>query len=289
LNRFLAPLLLAVLAAGCAAPARTPPPAQGPGGEIVVFAASSLADAFNEMGERFRAANPGSTVSFNFGASPQLVTQLDQGAAADAFASADQIQMERATATGRIAGEPRVFARNRLIVITPAANPSGLASPADLAKPGLKVVTSQPDVPVGVYTQEMLDRISRDPRFGSDFKARVNANVVSQEANVRQILAKVQLGEADAAVVYRSDVTPQAESQVRIVHIPNDFNVIATYPIAVVRGSPNPAGAAAFIDFVLSPEGQSVLARWNFIPARAHPPAMSLARGDSAPELVPVI
>jgi molybdate transport system substrate-binding protein len=269
-------LALALLLAACTSrPAITsslPPPGVAStdpvavAGEITVFAASSLTDAFTEMGDNFRTAFPGTIVAFNFAASTQLVTQLGQGARADVFASADQLQMERAKAAGLIDGAAAIFARNRLLIVTPADNPGGLRGPADLAKPGLKLVTSQPDVPVGLYTQEMLDRMSRDPQFGADFGSRVNANIVSQEANVRQILAKVQLGEADAAIVYRSDVTPRAEAQLRTFDIPDEINSVASYPIAAVQGAPNPVGTAAFIGLVLSPTGQSILAKWNFEP-----------------------
>jgi molybdate transport system substrate-binding protein len=262
--------LAALVSVACSAPAATTPPTgTNPsglvGGEVTVFAASSLTDAFNELGDRFKTDHPGAAVSFNFAASTQLFTQIDQGARTDVFASADQIQMDRAKNVNHIDGADAIFARNRLIVIAPASNPAGLSGPSDLAKPGLKLVTSQPDVPVGVYTQDMLDRMSRDPRFGAGFKDRVIANVVSQEANVRQIVAKVQLGEADAGVVYKTDVTPQAAAQLATFDIPDEFNTIATYPIAAVQGAPNPAGAKAFIAFVLSPKGQAILAKWNFI------------------------
>lgn len=231
-----------------------------------MFAASSLIDVFNEMVERFGAAHPGATVTFNFAASTQLVTQLDQGARADVFASADQAQMDRARRVGRIDGSDVVFTRNRLVVIAPASNPGGIAGPSDLAKPGLKIVTSQPDVPIGVYTQDMLGRMSRDPRFGSRFRDQVEANVVSQEANVRQIVAKVQLGEADAGIAYRTDVTPRAAPRLVTFDIPDEFNTVVTYPIAGIQGAPNSAGGAAFIAFVLSPVGQGILAKWRFGP-----------------------
>jgi molybdate transport system substrate-binding protein len=280
--------LAALVFVACTAPTATTPPtgtsASGlVDGEVTVFAASSLSDAFNELGDRFKAENSGTTVAFNFAASTQLFTQIDQGARADVFASADRIQMDRAKNAGRIDGGDAVFARNRLIIIAPASNPASISGPNDLAQPGLKLVTSQPDVPVGVYTQDMLDRMSRDPRFGAGFRDRVTANVVSQEANVRQIVAKVQLGEADAGVVYKTDVTPQAAAQLATFDIPDEFNTIATYPIAAVQGAPNPAGAKAFIAFVLSPQGQAILAQWNFIPA-----ALNVILTPSAEESAPV-
>ena len=242
------------------------PAAAAISGEVTVFAAASLNDAFRELGERFQAANPNSRVTFNFGASSQLRTQLEQGGRADVFASADQAQMDRARDAGRIAGPDTTFVTNRLVVITPRANPGGVRGPGDLAKPGLKVVTAQPEVPIGVYTRDMLAKMSRAPQFGVDFEDRVNANIVSREANVRQVVAKVQLGEADAAVVYRSDVTPRVAPELATFDVPDQVNTIATYPIAVVGGGPNVEGGRAFIDLLLSPTGQGILAKWNFVP-----------------------
>jgi molybdate transport system substrate-binding protein len=253
-------------------------------GEITVFAAASLTDAFNDIGNRFKAENPNTNIVFNYGASSQLVTQIDQGAPADVFASADQIQMNRSRAQGNIDGPDITFALNRLVVITPANNPGGIQGPGDLARPGLRVVTSQPDVPIGVYTQTMLDRMSEDPSYGASFKDRVNANIVSREANVRQIVAKVQLGEADAAVVYRSDVTPEAAPQLMTIDIPEAFNVLASYPIAIVKGARNQALGEAFIAYVLSPAGQDVLAFWGFIPVS--PSSRASSRESALPVAV---
>lgn len=253
-----------------AAPANPAAASNLPGpvsGELTVFAAASLTDAFSELGERFEVANPNSRVRFNFGASTQLRTQLEQGAQADVFASADQAQMDRARQAGRVAGPDTTFVTNRLVVIAPADNPGGVQGPGDLAKPNLKVVAAQPEVPIGVYTRDMLEKMSRDPRFGVDFTDRVDLNIVSREANVRQVVAKVQLGEADAAVVYRSDVTPQVAPRLATFDVPDQFNTIATYPIALVAGGPQAErGGRAFIDLVLSPVGQGVLAKWNFVP-----------------------
>ncbi|MBM2810101.1 MAG: molybdenum transporter substrate-binding protein [Chloroflexi bacterium] len=259
-----------VLSSACNAPRMTAPtsPVQPRtlSGEIIVFAASSLTNAFGEIGERFRLANPAVVMTFNFASSSQLVTQIDQGATADIFASADQAQMDRARVAGRIAGPDRVFATNRLVVITPVGNPGDVRGPADLAKAGLRVVTSQPDVPVGAYLQAMLDTIDRSQQFGTGFKNRVNANVVSQEANVRQIVGKVQLGEADAAIVYKTDVTPLVAPRVRSFEVPDEFNTVVSYPVAPVTKGPNPSVADAFSAFLLSPAGQSVLAKWSFSP-----------------------
>jgi molybdate transport system substrate-binding protein len=246
------------------APAR--PVAGGPvSGEIVVFAASSLTDVFQDMLADFQAANPNARVTFNFGASSQLATQLAQGASADAFASADTLQMDNARTAGAITGPETIFARNRLVVITPRDNPRQITSVKDLSKDGVKFVTAQPSVPIGTYTRHMLEAASADPTYGADFKAKVLANTVSQEDNVRQVVAKVQLGEADAAVVYSTDPTPQVRDQLQLIPIPDALQTLASYPIAVARGN-NPAGGAAFAAYVVGPAGQATLARWGFLP-----------------------
>jgi molybdate transport system substrate-binding protein len=263
-----------LLACGpAAAPAPTAAPANpaskpsGPiSGEVTVFAAASLTDAFQELGDRFQAANPNSRVAFNFGASTQLRTQLEQGAQADVFAAADQAQMDRARQAGRIVGADTTFVTNRLVVIAPAANPGGVQGPADLAKPNLKVVTAQPEVPIGVYTQTMFERMSQLDVSRSDFSDRANANVVSREPNVRQVVAKIQLGEGDAAVVYLSDVTPNAAPDLQTIAVPDELNTIATYPIALVANAAQAELGVGFIGLVLSPTGQGILQKWNFSP-----------------------
>jgi molybdate transport system substrate-binding protein len=233
--------------------------------EITVFAAASLTDAFNEIAADYMYENPGTKVTFNFGGSNTLRAQLDQGASADVFASADSTQMDMARQNGDVSGDPQVFAHNLLTIITPANNPQNVQSVCDLAKPGLKFVTAQPSVPVGVYTQTMLQNATNG-ECGAGFADAVNANTVSQEADVRQLVAKVQLGEADAGVSYLTDVTPQVRSQLTEVQIPAELNTPATYPITTSKGN-NPEGGQAFMSFVLSPIGQAILARWGFLSA----------------------
>jgi molybdate transport system substrate-binding protein len=238
-------------------------------GEIVVFAASSLTDVFQDMAAPFQQANPNARLTFNFGASSQLATQLGQGARADVFASADQTQMDKARKAEAIAGPDRVFAGNQLVLITPRDNPKQIAAVKDLANEGVKFVTAQPSVPIGQYTAQLLDKASADPTYGSDFKARVDANTVSREDNVRQVVSKVQLGEVDAAIVYSTDATPQARDQLQLIEVPDPLQTLATYPIAVAKGG-NAAGGEAFVSYVLGPEGQAALAKWGFL---APPPA----------------
>ncbi len=265
-------LLATVLCAALVLPvSAAAPKEQSP--TLTVFAAASLTDAFKEIGAIYE-ADSGIPVTFNFGASTQLRTQLEQGAAADVFASADQAQMDRARAAGVIAGPDVTFVTNRLVVITPANNPAGIQSAADLARPGVKLVTVAPEVPIGVYTQNMFEKMSQIEVFGADFKDRANANIVSREPNVRQVVAKIQLGEGDAAVVYKSDVTPQAAPQLQAIDIPDHLNTLATYPIALVNGGPQIEAGGGFVGLVLSPIGQGVLERWNFVPVGpvAQPP-----------------
>jgi molybdate transport system substrate-binding protein len=236
-------------------------------GELTIFTAASLTDAFKEMAAQIEQANPGTKLTFNFVGSPTLRTQLAQGARADVFASADEPNMYGAEKDGTISGEPRIFARNLLVVVVPAHNPAGIKTLQDLAKPKLKLVLTNKDVPVGNYARQALDKMSQDPAFGNDFAKRVLANLVSEETNVKQVAAKVQLGEADAGIVYSTDVTQAIRSAVRVIDIPPEFNVIAKYPITAVKGTRNESGGRAFIEYVLSPAGQAILTRHGFLVA----------------------
>jgi len=236
-------------------------------GDILVFAASSLTESFNEIGMAFTAANPGARVTFNFAGSNTLAIQLNQGGQADAFASADTIQMGQAQKNGDLSSEPQIFAHNRLTIITPANNPGNVHQVCDLAKPGLKIVAAQATVPVGQYTNDMLDKASTPDQCGVDFRQKVEANIVSREENVRQLVAKVQLGEADAGVCYLTDVTPTIKPNVQEIDVPDNLNTLADYPIATTKGR-NGAGGQAFMAFVLGPQGQDILAKWGFIRAK---------------------
>ncbi|MCX2728226.1 molybdate ABC transporter substrate-binding protein [Thermomicrobium sp. 4228-Ro] len=235
-----------------------------PGSKLVVFAASSLLEPFQEIGQEFQ-RQTGTTVEFNFAGSAQLVAQLQQGALADVIALADLQNMHKAQDLGLVRGAPVLFARNRLVIVVPKENPAGIEQVADLARPGVKVVLAHENVPVGKYAREMLARASQQPGYGADFSERVLGNVVSQEVNVKQVLAKVALGEADAGIVYATDVKAAA-SEVRTVTIPDELNVVACYPIAIGAGSRVPEQAARFVDFVRSEAGRAVLERSGFLP-----------------------
>lgn len=228
-----------------------------------VFAAASLTDAFTEIGENFQTADPGVTVTFNFAGSQALRTQIEEGAPADIFASASGKEMDAAIEGKFIAdGVKQVFLTNKLIVILPADNPAGLEKLEDLTKSGVKIVLAAEEVPVGNYARQALDLMNGS--FGADFKDKVLANVVSNEDNVKQVVSKVQLGEADAGIVYTSDAV--AAPELKSIEIPAELNVIAKYPIAPLVKSENADLAQAFIDYVLSDEGQAILAKWGFGP-----------------------
>jgi molybdate transport system substrate-binding protein len=236
---------------------------------LTVFAAASLTDAFAEIGDTFKADHPGVEIIYNFGGSSALATQLVEGGApADLFASANSRQMQVAQDGGRIAGQPVTFVKNRLVLIVPAENPAGIQSLRDLANPGVKLVVAAEGVPVRDYTNAMLDRLAADPLYGETYRTAVVGNIVSEEENVRQVSAKVALGEADAGVVYRSDVTPDINDAVLALPIPDSLNTLATYPIAVTTDSANANLAEQFIDYMISDTGQDTLVKWNFISVR---------------------
>lgn len=263
-------LLLLILLVACGTVPAASHNGSGPAlptGELMVFAAASLTEAFSKLGRDFEAANPGVTVVLNFAGSQQLAQQLNQGAPADVFASANNRQMEVAIAAGRVAAEaPQEFANNRLVVVIPADNPGNVATLADLARPGLKIILAAADVPVGAYSRDYLERAVAGGEFGNDYDEHVLANVVSYEQTVKAVLTKIVLGEADAGIVYSSDITPEVAERVRGITIPDELNTIASYPIAPVRDSEQAVLAETFIAYVLSAEGQTILAEFGFIP-----------------------
>lgn len=232
----------------------------GPGlaQSLTVFAASSLTEAFEDLAALFETRHPGVDVALYLAGSSTLSTQIVQGAPADLFASADRTQLEVVDAAGMIAGEPTDFARNRLVVITPTESP--VATLADLATEGVLLVLAGPEVPVGRYARQALTAL--DARFGAGFAERVLANLVSEETNVRQAAAKVELGEADAAIVYATDAA--LLSGIRTLELPEEADVSARYGIAVLRDGRQPELARAFVELVLSTEGRRILERRGF-------------------------
>jgi len=231
---------------------------------LTVLAASSLTDAFDELAGRFEEQNPGATVRASYASSSELLAQIQQGAPADVFASASETQMDTAVEEDLV-GEPAVFARNRPVVIVPADNPAGIEEFQDLATADAQLVLAQEGVPIADYAVEILT--NADAEYGGGFEGAVLDKIVSREANVRAAANRVALGEADATFVYTSDVTPDIEDRVEVIEIPENINVIATYPIATIRDAQNPELARAWVDLVLGDEGQSVLEENGFMPA----------------------
>jgi molybdate transport system substrate-binding protein len=235
-------------------------------GSLSVFAAASLTDAFNEAKDAFTADNPDTSIEFNFAGSAALVTQLQEGAPADVLATAATSNMETALTNGSVVDTGHVFARNVLAVIVPADNPANIQSPCELANSGVKLVVAEEGVPAGDYGREAFVNLSVDAACGTGFSDAALANVMSNEPNVKAVVTKVQLGEADAGIAYVTDVTPDVEADIMIIPIEDAYNVIATYPIAVTTSAGDADLATAFIDFILSADGQAILESYGFLP-----------------------
>jgi molybdate transport system substrate-binding protein len=234
-------------------------------GTLTILAASSLIDAFGELGETFEQQNEGVTVKQSFESSSTLLTQIQQGAPADVFASAAQEEMGKAVEDGLVAEQPEVFVKNREIIMVPKDNPAGVKEFRDVAEPGVKLALAQKDVPAADYALQILDKA--DARYGSSFKKDVLSNVVSREADVRASVNRVVVGDADATFGYASDYTVDIRDRVKVVQIPPDLNIIATYPIAALKDAEDSELAKKWVELVTSKEGQRVLEKWNFEPA----------------------
>jgi molybdate transport system substrate-binding protein len=241
----------------------TPAPTETPT-TLTIFAASSLTDVFEAMAETYQAEHPGTEFVFNFAASSALRTQLGEGAIADVAAFAAEMDMTLLGESGLVEPErAQIFAGNELVVAVSPGSADLVTSLEDLAKPGVKVVIAAEGVPAGDYARQVLQNLSET--LGMEFAEAVLANVVSEEENVRDVLAKVDLGEADAGWVYRSDL--KASPELLAIHIPLEANVRAKYPIALLTEAPDPAAAQAFIDVVMSDAGQELIEEWGFLPA----------------------
>lgn len=249
-RRLLASLAVTILVlAGCGRDGGSE--AEGLSGELIVFAAASLTNAFEEISESFTTEHPDVTVTFNFAGSNVLATQINEGAPADVFASANTAQMTVVADAGNVAGESSIFVNNVLAIAVEAGNPFDIAGLADLANPDLILVLAAEEVPVGQYARQALDT------------AGVDVAPASLEADVRAALSKVELGEADATIVYATDIV-SASDTVEGVDIPAEHNVPAAYPIAVLDDAPNAAAAEAFVAYVLGSTGQEILGSYGF-------------------------
>jgi molybdate transport system substrate-binding protein len=219
-------------------------------GPVTVFAAASLTETFTTLGRQFESAHPGTTVTFNFGASSSLAENINQGAPADVFASASPKNMQQVVDDGGATGS-KTFANNVMQIAVPPDNPGNVTQLSDLGKPGLKVALCQPQVPCGTVAAQVFKN------------ANITVKPVTEGADVKAVLTTVQLGEVDAGVVYRTDVQA-ARTKVKGIEIPAGQNASTSYPIAALAKAPNAAGAAAFVDYVLSEDGEKVLAQAGF-------------------------
>jgi molybdate transport system substrate-binding protein len=245
-------LVLAACSSSSSSPSASSSAPGKPSGTVVVFAATSLTDAFDKIGAQFQTANPGVTVKFNYNGSSSLATSITQGAPADVFASAAPANMKVVTDAGDASGTPQIFTRNTAEIMVETGNPQKIKSVSDLANPKIKVVVCAPEVPCGVLAQDVFKN------------AGVTVKPVSEETNVGGVVTKVTLGEADAGIVYVTDVKAN-ESKAAGVPIPASQNDITEYPIVQVKGAPNATAAKAFISYVLGPAGQQVLASFGFL------------------------
>jgi molybdate transport system substrate-binding protein len=235
------------------------------GGTLTILAASSLTDAFGELAKTFEKQNPCAEVRTSFGASSEMLAQIQQGAPADVFASADQENMDTAIKRGLVAGKPGIFVKNREVVMVPKDNPANVQSLRDVAKPNIKLVLAEDEVPAAEYAKEILHKASA--WYGDGFEKDVLSNVVSREADVRASVNRVTVGDADATFGYASDYTPDIRDQVKVVWIPPDLNIVASYPVAALKDARSPELAKEWVALVTSEEGQRVLKEWGFEPA----------------------
>lgn len=253
-------------AAPTAAPTAGPsvaPSAAALGGSLTIYGASSLKAALAKAQTAFQTANPGVTITVSTDSSTTLETQIEQGAPADVFLSADTTNPAKLVAKG-LASDPVKFAGNLLTVIVPTANPAGIQTPADLAKPAVKVIAAEDSVPITKYATLLVANLAKEPGYPDNFVAKYNANVVSKEANVAAVVTKVGLGEGDAAICYVTDA--KTSTSVTSIPVPADANVPATYAAVVVKASRNLPAANAFLTWFAGPDGQAILASFGFLP-----------------------
>jgi molybdate transport system substrate-binding protein len=245
------------------APGVAASPSNAAGGELTIYGAASLKGALDKAKSAYEAANPGTTLVISTDSSASLETKIEQGAPADVFLSADTSNPRRLVDKGLAAGDPVNFAGNVLTIIVPADNPAGVTSPADLAKKGIKVIAAGDEVPITKYATQLVANLAREAGYPADFAAAYAANVASKEDNVKAVVAKVELGEGDAGIVYVTDA--KASSKVATVDVPAGANVPATYAGVVVKTARDPAAAKAFLDWLAGPDGQAILGSFGFL------------------------
>ena len=238
-------------------------PASAAAVDLTIFAAASLAGVLEEAKGAYETTHPGTTVTISTDSSAALATQIEQGAPADVFLSADTTDPKKLVDAGLSAGEAVTFAANKLTIVAPADNPARIASPADLARPGVKVIAAGDEVPITTYAKELVANLAKDPAYPAGFEAAYAANVVSKEDNVKAVIGKIEIGEGDAAIVYVTDA--KASTGVTTVNVPDAANITARYAGIVVGASPDQEPARMFLGWLTGPDGQAVLARFGFL------------------------
>jgi molybdate transport system substrate-binding protein len=271
-------LMLIIILSGCSSPtpaaiattaplatATTAPTAAPQSVTLKIFAPSTFTDAAKEINTAFEAANPGVKVAVEFGHSPTQRLQFTQGATGDVFVTASQKDMDDAVTDQTVAsGKNKIFATNQLVVILPEKNAANIQKLEDLANPGVRVLVAVVDTPIGKVTQDMLDKW--DKKFGPGYKAKVTANVVSNESGVKPIVSKIKLGEADAGIVYVTDAA--SASELKTITIPAELNMVTQLNVAPITKAANPDKAASFTAYLASSEGQAILKKWGFLPGK---------------------
>lgn len=253
------------------APITSSPPATpgvagsaGPAANLTIYGAASLKGALDTAKATYEAANAGRSLTISTDSSATLETQIEQGAPVDVFLSADTTNPKKLVDTGLAAGAAVPFAANKLTIVVPTANLAGIRSPADLARPGVKIVAAGDAVPITKYATQLVTNLAKQPAYPAGFAASYASNVVSKEDNVKAIIAKIELGEGDAGIVYVTDA--KASTKVATIDVPDAANVPATYAGVVVKGSANVAAAQAFLTWFAGPAGQAILAGYGFLP-----------------------
>ena len=276
--RLLLVVLTAAVLTACASGGETTTPAATPAAtparsssaesvELTIFAAASLGSALEQVTAAYEAAHPGTTLVISADSSAALATQIQQGAPADVFLSADTTNPQKLVDSADTAGAPVAFAGNKLCIVVPAGNPGGVAAAIELGRAGLAVIAAGDEVPITTYARQLVANLAQLPDAPAGFEAAYAANIVSREDNVRSVLTKIELGEGDAAIVYVTDAA--ASDGVETVEVPDAANVRASYAGVVVKASPHQAAAAAFLDWLVGSDGQAILATFGFLPPSA--------------------
>lgn len=234
--------------------------------ELAIFCGAGLAGAFNEIGQLYEnASNIG--VAFNFDGLPSLRAQIENGAYADVLVSSNLKHMDALKAEGLINNSTvKIFARNKVAVVVPKDNPANIVNLTDLARPGIMILMGTKELPIGDYARQVLDKLANDSEYGPEYKEKVISNIVSEETTVNRIVSKVALGEVDAGFAFMSDVSPSMVGKVTKIPIPDKYNVVGDFPVGVLSQSNNSQEAQAFIDVIMSNEGQAILDKYGFIP-----------------------